>query len=319
MMQRQNLDTFVILKGNQLKREHLPVSAGLPSSAGLYRSRSFGGEGLQGDSVDGKFLTDLLSEPRRSRASAGTRKPIITRSYATQSNKTAPSLALLDTSSSHLNSNTHKKNRSKSVKALPGSYRKTIAISGMAASAPNLKKLSSSTTTDTVTAEQRRARSLQALADTQKQLMQHKKSATRVSLNKALDNLDLQEGRTKTPYSTVSLLYLYICNYLSCCSFSPFTHLLTSPIPPPQIGSTQSMMTTTATMKDRKRVQSVKRNSDAELIKLQAIQDEKKRVAERSAFLICRAQFVGMNSIVRSLEEAKWKKSSSQQSHSYEV
>lgn len=313
-MQRQNLDTFVILKGNQLKREHLPVSAGLPSSAGLYRSRSFGGEGLQGDSVDGKFLTDLLSEPRKNRASAGTRKPIITRSDTTQSNKTAPSVALLDTSS-HLNSNTHKKNRSKSVKTLPGSYGKSIAISGSAAS---LKKASSSTITDTVTAEQRRARSLQALADTQKQIMQHKKFATRVSLNKALDNLDLQKSRTKTPCSTVSLISLHICNYLSCCSFVPFTHLLTSPFPPPQIGSTQSMMTTTATMKDRKRVQSVKRNSDAELIKLQAIQDEKKRVADRSAFLICRAQFVGMNSIVRSLEEAKWKKSS-QQSHSYDV
>jgi hypothetical protein len=78
-------------------------------------------------------------------------------------------------------------------------------------------------------------------------------------------------------------------------------------------------MTTTATSKDRKRVQSAKRSSDVEIAKLKAIQDEKKRVAERSSFLLCRAQFIGMNSIVRSLQEAKWKKSSADKSKSYEV
>ena len=74
-MQRQvsslnNLDTLVILKGSQLNlvhkdREHLPASAGLPSSAGLYRSKSFGGDTLHGVASDGQLFNTLLSNRKR--------------------------------------------------------------------------------------------------------------------------------------------------------------------------------------------------------------------------------------------------------------
>jgi len=74
-MQRQvssinNLDTLVILKGSQLNlvhkdREHLPASAGLPSSAGLYRSKSFGGDTLHGVASEGQLFNSLLSNRKK--------------------------------------------------------------------------------------------------------------------------------------------------------------------------------------------------------------------------------------------------------------
>jgi hypothetical protein len=65
-------DTLVILKGSQLNlvhhqqsKERLPVSAGLPSAGGLYRSKSSGGDRVVGIAADMKLLTDLLTNSKR--------------------------------------------------------------------------------------------------------------------------------------------------------------------------------------------------------------------------------------------------------------
>lgn len=163
-----NLDTFVILKGNQLKREHLPASAGLPSSAGLFRSRSFGGDSLNGVAADGQLLTNLLSETTRRRRS-DTRKPMLTR-YTSRSNNnkaetsSTPNLDPSSSNSINPKNNTPKKNGSKSAKASQSWRGQPV---GSTASTSNLKS-KAALTEETDNAEQRRARSLIALADIQK-------------------------------------------------------------------------------------------------------------------------------------------------------
>jgi hypothetical protein len=93
---------------------------------------------------------------------------------------------------------------------------------GSTASTSNLKS-KATLTEETDTAEQRRARSLIALADIQKKIIQQtKKTATRVSLNKALDNLELQERGTKTRYSIVSLYSLCSLIYSGTHPLAPF-------------------------------------------------------------------------------------------------
>jgi hypothetical protein len=60
------LDSLVVLKGSQLNlihqessKERLPASAGLPSAAGLHRSRSIGGTILDGVARRGSLLSNL--------------------------------------------------------------------------------------------------------------------------------------------------------------------------------------------------------------------------------------------------------------------
>jgi hypothetical protein len=93
------LDSLVVLKGSQLNlihqessKERLPASAGLPSAAGLHRSRSIGGTILDGVARRGSLLSNLSKTGRQKRE---VEKPVIKAKALTQTRQRSKSISLV--------------------------------------------------------------------------------------------------------------------------------------------------------------------------------------------------------------------------------
>ncbi len=69
----------------------------------------------------------------------------------------------------------------------------------------------------------------------------------------------------------------------------------------------------------KKHANALKKEANEESVKLKQLQDEKRKAAEQSCFLECRAQVIHLNKIAQELEEIKWAKKSTLVNQTFQV